>query len=74
MLYRVREGCRVLWPDGTVRAEAGEVFDGKDGREDKDAGKARVALRGQSHLFDPAAYATREMRPATRKKATRKKS
>jgi len=70
--YKVREGCRVLWPDGSVRAESGQVFDGEDGRKDKDAARARVMLRGQAHLFDPIGYETREMRPA--KKATKKKS
>ena len=30
MRYRVHEGCTVLWPDGSVRAKAGEVFEGHD--------------------------------------------
>jgi len=29
-VYKVREGCTVYWPDGTIRAEAGEYFDGFD--------------------------------------------
>jgi len=28
MIYKVHEGCTVLWPDGSVRASEGEVFDG----------------------------------------------
>ena len=28
MIYRVMEGETILWPDGSVRASSGEVFDG----------------------------------------------
>ena len=28
MIYKVHEGCTVRWPDGSVRASEGEVFDG----------------------------------------------
>tara|TARA_R110000751_G_scaffold265735_1_gene364814 strand:- start:668 stop:1000 length:333 start_codon:yes stop_codon:yes gene_type:complete len=30
LLYKVHEDCTVLWPDGSVRAVAGDVFDGCD--------------------------------------------
>lgn len=29
-IYKAREGCTVYWPDGTVRAEPGDYFDGFD--------------------------------------------
>ena len=32
MIYKVHEGFEICWPDGTVRAKAGEVFDGLDTR------------------------------------------
>jgi len=30
MIYKVHEGCTVCWPDGSLRAKEGEVFDGFD--------------------------------------------
>lgn len=39
MIYRVHEGGTVLWPDQSVRAEAGQCFEGYDSCDSK-AGQA----------------------------------
>lgn len=46
--YQVREGETVRWPDGSVRAESGEIFDGYDTSGDPAVrGFARKLMRGQ---------------------------
>ncbi len=48
-------GCDLTWPDGTVRAKPGEVFESFD--EEPQAAvrkRAAVILRGKRHLIVPA--------------------
>lgn len=43
MKYRVKDGHTVNWPDGTLRARAGEIFEGYDTEPDS---KRNIAARG----------------------------
>lgn len=56
MLYRVLEGHEITWPDGSLRASSGQVFDGFDdpalGREVYL--RAANFLRGKMGLVVPA--------------------
>lgn len=55
MEYRVREGVLpVRWPDGTVRASSGEVFDGLDVPGTPTFTAASRWLAGQRARFVPA--------------------
>ena len=48
MLYRVNEGQTILWPDGSIRAEAGEVFESyEDASSPEAAAYASAVLQGQ---------------------------
>ncbi len=53
MIYKVHEGCTVCWPDGSVRAAAGEVFDGFDdrgSRRSRDFASAILATH-RDHIY-----------------------
>jgi len=60
MLYRVKDDAArpVRWPDGTVRAEAGQVFDGMDTPGTPTYLLAAGWLRGQTSICVPAPDAT----------------
>ena len=48
MLYRVNEGQTILWPDGSIRAEAGEVFESyEDASSPEASAYASAVLQGQ---------------------------
>jgi hypothetical protein len=48
MLYRVHEGQTILWPDGSIRAEAGEVFESyEEASSPEAAAYASAVLQGQ---------------------------
>jgi len=90
MKYRVLDGYRVTWPDGSTRAAPGDVFESFEG--DKDpvvAARARVLLRGQragivrvadsesatvgaAPWFDDEPKRTRQIKKATKKRASRR--
>lgn len=53
-IYKVREGCTVNWPDGTLRAEAGEYFDGFDTEGSPSANAlASTMLFNERGKYDP---------------------
>ena len=66
MLYRVNEGETILWPDGSIRAEAGEVFESyEDASSPEAAAYASAVLQGQhrrcERLGDSYGGAVREV-------------
>lgn len=59
MFYKVNAGALVRWPDGQVRARAGEVFDGYDTvGTPRQRVLARVWMRGQWDACMPDPEAT----------------
>lgn len=55
MRYRVLEGEQIVWPDGSVRASEGQVFEGYDDGPDRTvANRGRALLRGLLARVVPA--------------------
>ncbi len=54
MKYLVLEGPAVRWPNGQIRAQAGQVFEAYDDHENPEVTrKAKVYLRGQKSRCVP---------------------
>lgn len=53
MKYKVHEGAYVLWPDGSTRADAGEVFDGfnTNGTRESIAFACAILASHRDHIY-----------------------
>ena len=76
--YRVRKRAQLLYPDGSVRGEAGYIVD-PSAPHDRDTvaeqGDALEPLRERSAVASPVNLAMFAVAPkATKKKATKKKA
>ena len=73
--YKVRQGCQLLYPDGSVRGERGYVVDGLVEPETVAAQADSLQRSGRQSVVSPVdASRLVTEKPKAKKKATKKKS